>query len=126
MIWKHIRGVRGDADAFFVRKFHKTLLSKIRMDLNLEKRWTDTRIAEKIHNQGPLKVGNTYGSGQTTIDQALHGLPRLLNCCLRRPYFPINVPPTAWILHFRINVFLSNWKVHVEHVEIAVYSDVAR
>lgn len=71
--------VSGDGDTLLFGEVDEVGLNEVWVVFDLEDGDGDFGVAEGVHEEGALEVGDTDGAGEALFDEAFHSLPGLVD-----------------------------------------------
>lgn len=105
-------------DVVLLAKLDETLLSKVRVVLNLESGGSDSGVAEQVEHESTVVVGDTNALGETLVDQFLHGLVCLGKGSLGEGDLVVLVGPAGRVANAGINILQGDGEVDDVQVKV--------
>lgn len=111
------RRVGSDAETFLLDVLDQTGLDEVRVVLDLENSRTDASVAEQVHDQLGVEVGDTDAAGELLVNQRLHSSPGLLDGSVAELDL-VSLAPAGGVLDGGVDVFQRNGEVDVIEVKV--------
>lgn len=105
-------------DVVLLAKLDETLLSEVRVVLDLESGGCDSGVAEEVEHESTVVVGNTNALGETLVNQFLHGLVCLGERGLGEGDLVVLVGPAGRVADAGVDILQGDGEVDDVQVEV--------